>query len=305
MGSYLFPSAISIPDGGVATADLADDAVTEAKLDSTLQLARAQLAMDEVASVPTASAGAGFVAGSSTELAVTQLASPVMAVRVQVAGTAYNHLGARVAGATSTSIAVTTADATNARVDVVVLTAAGAYAVRAGTPAGSPVDPTLTAGDVPLARLAIAAMQADVQTANITDLRERGGLDGEKIIDDSVSALAIGAGFAGKASYTKAANGVQTSLLAALTGQARKVIIHVLVDEVFANGDGAQPTFSIGETSAATKFAATSRFTDAAAATLFTFGGELTAGTALFVTAVAGTGTTETGGITVTVIALP
>ena len=336
MGSYLFPSAISIPDGGVATADLADDAITEAKLDSTIQLSRAQLAMDEVASVPTATAGAGFVAGSSTELAVTQLASPSMAVRVQVAGTAYNHLGARIAGSTSASIAVTAADATNDRQDIVVLTAAGAYAVRAGTPDPAPADPTLTAGDVPLARLAIAAMQADVQTANITDLRERGGIDGEKLIADSVDSQAYAAGSidaehlaansvdsaayvdgsidaehlaaAGafsddSGSLTKADAGTVT-LMPAVAGITRYVVGCLTVAVTIADGDGAQPTFAVGETDTTEKFIAASVLTGGTAGTRVPFHGVLTAAKALIVTVGAGSGTTQAGTVSATAVAL-
>jgi hypothetical protein len=106
----------------------------------------------------------------------------------------------------------------------------------------------------------------------------------------------------GSAAFTKASAGVTTIITS--TPVDRNVIISVQVTEVFADGDGAQPTFSIGQTGAATKFAATSVFTSAAAGATFSFSGVLTANTALIVTAVAGTGTTETGALTVTAVAL-
>ncbi len=111
----------------------------------------------------------------------------------------------------------------------------------------------------------------------------------------------VGGSVSATASYPLTTSGVQT-LLAAVPND-RTVIISVQVTQVFANGDGAQPTFSIGQTGTAAKFAATSVFTNAAAGATFSFAGTLTGGTALIVTAVAGTGTTETGAIRVTVIA--
>jgi len=96
-------------------------------------------------------------------------------------------------------------------------------------------------------------------------------------------------------------DGVTTLLPAATV--ARRVIISVQVTEIFANGDGAQPTHTIGETGSAAKFAAAARFTGAAAGTTFSFAGTLSADVALIITSVAGTGTTMTGAIDVTAIA--
>lgn len=117
-----------------------------------------------------------------------------------------------------------------------------------------------------------------------------------------VAAL-LAAGLGASKAYTKAANGADP-LLAGAVGD-RSVLIVVTVDEAFANGDGAQPTFQIGQTGTAAKFADTTAFADKAAGTVLTFAGTLTGADDLLVTAVAGTGTTETGGISVTVLALP
>jgi len=104
------------------------------------------------------------------------------------------------------------------------------------------------------------------------------------------------------ADYPLTTAGAQTLLAAADVD--RVVQITVNVTEVFADGDGSQPTFEIGQTGTADKFAATSLFTGAAEGASFSFAGTLTANTALIVTAVAGTGTTETGAIRVTAVAI-
>lgn len=110
-----------------------------------------------------------------------------------------------------------------------------------------------------------------------------------------------GANASATADYPESTSGIQTLLAANAAG--RNVIISVEVTEVFANGDGTQPTFEIGETGSAAKFAATTVFTNAAAGSTFSFAGSLSADAAVIVTAVAGTGTTQTGALRVTAIA--
>jgi hypothetical protein len=114
-----------------------------------------------------------------------------MAVRVQTGGTAYNNLGNKITIPTSTSLTIAAADATNPRRDIVVVTAAGALRVYTGTPANSPTDPALSAGDVPLARVAVAANAVSVVNGNITDLRSRQPIDGSKILNTSIPATAL------------------------------------------------------------------------------------------------------------------
>lgn len=128
---------------------------------------------DTSVTVPTPTAGRGIVLGTGAEGSILQLGAAAMAVRVTTAGIGYNHLGARLALPVSASIPITTADVTNGRKDIVVMTSAGTYAVRAGTPAGSPADPTLTAGDIPLARVTVGAGVTTIVTGNIADLRCR------------------------------------------------------------------------------------------------------------------------------------
>lgn len=69
------------------------------------------------------------------------------------------------------SVTVTAADATNPRIDYVVVTAAGSLAVRAGTAAAAPKPPSLTANDVVIASVYVAANDTTIGQACITDRR--------------------------------------------------------------------------------------------------------------------------------------
>lgn len=186
---------------------------------------------------------------------------------------------------------------------VVTLTAAGdiynpaAVAITGGTIDGAAVGgttpaagafTTLTSTSPPT----ISGAAITAATIPNTSLAANGGL-----------AAIIGAGLGASANYAKTTSGAQT-LLASTVG-ARAVLITVVVNQTFANGDGAQPTFQIGQTGTANKFADTSAFTGATAGTVLNYAGTLTGSDNLIVTGVAGTGTTETGGLSVTVLALP
>ena len=167
-----------------------------------LILREAELIVDPT-SPPTATAGRGVVLGTGGELLVQALAAPGMAVRITTAGTVFNHRGQRTDGATSASIAIAAADPANPRRDIVVLLPNGTYAVRQGTPAGAPVDPALTAGDVPLARVTVAALDATIDPGDITDLRQRATLaataGARALIEDAFfTAAMMGPGAGGK-----------------------------------------------------------------------------------------------------------
>jgi len=91
---------------------------------------------------------------------------------------------------TARVVALDAADATNPRIDLIVLQvldqplgdSVTQVQVRAvtGTPAGSPVAPALPTGAIPLARVAVAAAPTGntIVNANITDLRKSTGLNG-------------------------------------------------------------------------------------------------------------------------------
>jgi len=115
-------------------------------------------------------------------------------------------------------------------------------------------------------------------------------------ISNEVAGASQGAFIADEVAYIKTDTGTKT-LAAADATLDRMVWISVEVTTVFANGDGAQPTLALGETSSTSKFAATSVFTNKAVGH-YTFCGKLLATKALLATLTTGTGATETGAYT-------
>lgn len=97
---------------------------------------------------------------------------------------------------------IAAADATNPRRDLIVATvkdasygvAGNVWAIEVvtGTPAASPSDPTLTAYQFPLARVAVAAAASSITNANITDLRVRAAGLGGFIVCTSTTRPTVG-----------------------------------------------------------------------------------------------------------------
>lgn len=106
---------------------------------------------------------------------------------------------------------------------------------------------------------------------------------------------------AASAGFIKTSAGT-TTLIPASPDIDRVVFITVNITTSFAAGDGAAPTFSIGQTGSVASFASTAQVTGAANAQL-QFSGVLSKGNALIVTATTGTGTTETGALTINALA--
>lgn len=104
-------------------------------------------------------------------------------------------------------------------------------------------------------------------------------------------------------SYLKTDTGTKTLALADPLLD-RIVLITVNVTTAFANGDGAQPTLALGETSTVSKFAATTIFASKAVGS-YTFAGVLSATKDLIATLVAGTGSTETGAFQIVSVVFP
>lgn len=100
--------------------------------------------------------------------AVTAQGSPDMTVAV-ASGVVFSN-GARFA-VTGANATIGTADATNPRFDLIVITSAGAIAVRAGTAAAAPKPPAKTANDVVLAVVYVPATDTTISTNQIVDLR--------------------------------------------------------------------------------------------------------------------------------------
>lgn len=88
----------------------------------------------------------------------------------------------RVQAGTATNVAVTSAHASLGRIDLVIVRVADSQfsgtadeatlEVVAGTPASSPVAPSLPDNAIPLAQVAVAAQATEVLDANVTDLRQ-------------------------------------------------------------------------------------------------------------------------------------
>lgn len=68
-------------------------------------------------------------------------------------------------------VTIGTADATNPRIDLIVVTSAGALAVRAGTAGANPKPPARTANDVVIASVYVPANDTAIATTQITDRR--------------------------------------------------------------------------------------------------------------------------------------
>lgn len=72
---------------------------------------------------------------------------------------------------TAGNVTITAADATNPRLDLIVVNSSGTKAVRAGTPAANPAPPVRTANDVVLALVYIPATDTTISANQISDLR--------------------------------------------------------------------------------------------------------------------------------------
>jgi hypothetical protein len=123
----------------------------------------------------------------STSLAVTQNSPVGMSVIIAggwaaIVGTTQANMGTYVGyNDAPTVVAITTANPTNPRIDLICMTVQDAYytgaqnnvifQVVAGTPASSPVVPATPANSIALAEVAVAAGALSITTGNITDLR--------------------------------------------------------------------------------------------------------------------------------------
>lgn len=141
----------------------------------------------------------------TNDLAVTQNSPTGMSVLIAagwaaIVGTTTTNMGTYLAyNDASLAATITTADATNPRIDLVCLTVNdAAYTgslnnlvvnVVAGTPAASPSVPATPANSIALARVAVAAGATSILTANITDVRTRTDID--EIVFSSTSTTTV------------------------------------------------------------------------------------------------------------------
>lgn len=127
----------------------------------------------------------GIIKSNSLEVTAN---SPVgMSVRVAsgwaaIVGTTQANMGTYVGyNDAQVTLTITTADVTNPRIDLVCMTVNDSFysgssnnvvlQVVAGTPAGSPVAPSLPANSISLATVAVAAGALSINSGNITDTR--------------------------------------------------------------------------------------------------------------------------------------
>lgn len=111
--------------------------------------------------------------------AVTAQTTPNMTVAVAAGSVSSNGVNYSVAAGNGT---ITTADATNPRLDLVVITSVGAIAVRAGTAAGAPKPAAKTANDVVLAVVFVPAGDTAINGNQIVDLRTVNTAAGPKLV---------------------------------------------------------------------------------------------------------------------------
>jgi hypothetical protein len=105
---------------------------------------------------------------------VTAQGAPNMTVAVAKGAVISNGV---LRAVTAGNVTIAAADATNPRIDLVVVTSAGAKAARAGTPAAEPKPPIRSANDVVLAAVYVAAADTTIENDKITGLRVmRGGV---------------------------------------------------------------------------------------------------------------------------------
>jgi len=154
-------------------------------------------------------ASTGIIGTSS--LAVTANSPAGMSVRVAsgwaaIVGTTTSNMGVyTIFNDAQDTLTITTADPTNPRIDLVCATVRDAFysganndvifQVIAGTPAGSPVAPSLPANSISLATVAVGAAVTQINTGNITDTRVNVTTNIPETGD--ISAVVAGAGLSG------------------------------------------------------------------------------------------------------------